>query len=84
MYEKFKKLFDRLRQNFSNADRIIAEYFNDPQNADVLNYIKAAALGAGVAIVVGTILEDVVTAGAGIADDWACFVLAWRIIRFAL
>jgi hypothetical protein len=33
---------------------------------------------------VGTILEDIITAGAGVADDWACFVLSYRIIRFAL
>ncbi len=36
------------------------------------------------AIIVGTILEDIITAGAGIADDWACFTLAYRIIRFAI
>jgi hypothetical protein len=50
----------------------------------LVTYIKTAAIGAGVAIVVGTILEDIITAGAGIADDWACFVLSYRIIRFAL
>jgi hypothetical protein len=79
---KFKHLIDRLKQNFSQADKIIAEYLQ--QNPDLLTYIKTAAIGAGVAIVVGTILEDIITAGAGIADDWACFVLSYRIIRFAL
>jgi hypothetical protein len=37
-----------------------------------------------VAIIVGTILEDILTLGAGIADDIASFALAYKIIRFAL
>jgi hypothetical protein len=80
--QKFKHLIERLKQNFQQADKIIAEYLRD--NGDLVTYIKTAAIGAGVAIVVGTILEDIITAGAGIADDWACFVLSYRIIRFAL
>lgn len=79
--DKLKHLIDRLKQNFDKADIIIAEYLR--QNPELVNYLKTAAIGAGVAIVVGTILEDVITAGAGIADDWACFVLSYRIIRFA-
>lgn len=80
---KLSHLIDRLRQNFSQADRIIAEFMRDPANADLVSYIKTAAISAGVGIIVGTIVEDVITAGAGIADDWACFVMAYRIIRFA-
>lgn len=80
--DKFKHLIDRLKQNFHQADQIIAEYLQ--QNPDLVTYIKGAAIGAGIAIVVGTIIEDVLTAGAGIADDWACFVLSYRIIRFAI
>lgn len=80
--EKFKHLIDRLKGNLGNADKIIAEYMQ--QNPDLVNYIKTAAIGAGIAIIVGTIIEDVLTAGAGIADDWACFVTAYRIIRFAI
>lgn len=79
---KFKHLIDRLKLNFQDADRIIAEYLK--QNPELLTYIKNAAIGAGIAIIVGTIIEDVITVGAGIADDWACFVLAYRIIRFAI
>jgi len=80
--EKFKHLIDRLKNNFQEADKIIAEYLH--QNPELLNHIKSAAIGAGVAIIVGTILEDIATAGIGVADDWACFVLSYRIIRFAL
>ena len=53
------------------------------QNPDLVNYIKSAAVGAGVAVVVGTILEDFLTLGGGIADDLPCFILAYRIVRFA-
>lgn len=80
--EKFKHLIDRLKNNFNQADKIIAEYMQ--QNPDLVTYIKTAAIGAGIAIIVGTIIEDILTAGTGIADDWACFTLAYRIIRFAV
>ncbi|HAO05239.1 MAG: hypothetical protein KA121_09240 [Ferruginibacter sp.] len=80
--DKFKHLIDRLRQNFQQADKIIAEFFY--QHPELKNYIKSTAIGAGIALIVSTILEDVITAGAGIADDWVCFVLAYRIIRFAV
>ncbi len=79
--DKFRHLIDRLRGNLSQADKIIAEYMQ--QNPDLVNYIKSAAVGAGVAVVVGTILEDFLTLGGGIADDLPCFILAYRIVRFA-
>jgi hypothetical protein len=53
------------------------------KNPDVEYWIKAAAVGAAMAIVVATIIEDIVTLGAGIADDWASFYLAYRLVRFA-
>jgi hypothetical protein len=46
-------------------------------------YLKAAAYGAATAIVVGTIVEDFLTVGVGIADDWASFTLAYRLVRVA-
>ena len=33
--------------------------------------------------VLGTILEDFLTLGGGIADDLPSFILAYRIVRFA-
>lgn len=59
--DKFKHLIDRLRQNFQQADKIIAEFLQ--QNPELVNYIKGAAVGAGITIIVGTILEDIITAG---------------------
>lgn len=80
---KLSYLVDRLRQHVSDADRIIAEFLRKPENADLVNYFKTAAIGAAVAIVVGTIAEDFVTLGGGIWDDLATLQLAYRIIRFA-
>jgi hypothetical protein len=52
----------------SKFKETIAEYLKD--NPDLVTYLKGAAIGAAVAIVVGTIVEDFLTAGAGILDDW--------------
>ncbi len=49
------------------------------QNPNMVPYLKAAAAG----IVIGTIIEDILTGGGGIADDWACFVAARMIYRVA-
>lgn len=48
------------------------------QNPAILPYLK----GAAAAVVIGTIVEDIVTEGIGVADDWQSFVIArtlWRI-----
>lgn len=80
--DKLRTLIKRLKQNIADADRIISEFLQ--QHPEVVTFIKAMAVGAGVAIIVGTLVEDVITAGAGILDDWASFQLAYRIIRFGL
>jgi len=80
--DKFRELIERLKRNLQNADKIIAEYLQ--QHPELLTYIKAVAIGAGVAIIVATLLEDILTGGLGIADDWASFMLAKRIIKYAL
>lgn len=53
------------------------------ENPDVVIYLKTAAVGAGVAIIVGTIVEDFLTAGVGISDDTQCFLLGYKLIRIA-
>ncbi|WP_443944112.1 hypothetical protein ACJVDH_14460 [Pedobacter sp. AW1-32] len=84
--EKFKSLIERLKsfQNFNfayNYDRIISEFMRD--NPDVAGYVRAAAIGAAVTLVVGTIVEDFLTAGVGVVDDIPTFILAYRIFRVA-
>jgi hypothetical protein len=52
-------------------------------NPDVLYYLKTAAAGAAVSIIVGTLIEDIITAGVGVTDDVPSFLLAYKIVRFA-
>ncbi|MEI6584295.1 MAG: hypothetical protein WCO43_11975 [Chitinophagia bacterium] len=52
-------------------------------NPEIVIYLKSAAVGAGVAIIVGTIVEDFLTAGVGISDDTQCFLLGYKLIRIA-
>jgi hypothetical protein len=80
--DKLSELIERLRNNLADGSRIIAEYMH--QHPELVTYIKGAAISGGVAIIVSTILEDILTLGAGVADDWASFVLAYKIIRFAI
>ncbi|SJZ84203.1 hypothetical protein [Sediminibacterium ginsengisoli] len=79
---KLARLAQKLTQNLSNTDAVIAEFFRDPDNASLLNYIKAAGYGVAAGIIVGTIIQDIATFGGGIVDDWASFTMAYRIIRF--
>lgn len=81
--DKIKNLLQRLHQYPGNIEYEIAIFLKDPNNADVLQAIQGALVGSAIAIVVGTIIEDVITAGVGIADDWACFMLAYKLVRVA-
>jgi hypothetical protein len=80
-FEKLKRLVEKLNENMSRVKETIAEYMKD--NPDLVTYLKGAAIGAAAAIVVGTIVEDFLTAGAGILDDWGHFWLAYKIVRYA-
>jgi hypothetical protein len=42
---------------------------------------KTMVVGAAVAIIVGTIVEDFLTAGVGVADDVQSVLLAYKLIR---
>jgi hypothetical protein len=53
------------------------------QYPELVTYLKTAAVGAAVAIVVGTIAQDFSSGGAGILDDIVCLRLAYKIVRFA-
>lgn len=79
--DKLKDLVERLKNRINDADAIISEYM--ASHPELVTYLKGAAIGAAVAIVVGTIAEDFFSGGSGILDDWASFKLAYRIVRFA-
>ncbi|SJZ61223.1 hypothetical protein SAMN04488132_103130 [Sediminibacterium ginsengisoli] len=81
--DRISRLAKKLMNNLQNSDAVIAEFFRDTANLPLLNYIKAAGVTVGVGIIVGTIVQDILTWGGGLADDWASFMLAGRIIRYA-
>jgi hypothetical protein len=76
-----KTIVDKLKNNMPSFEIIISQFCHD--NPELVTYLKSAAITAAVAIVVGTIVEDFATAGVGIADDWASFLMAYRIVKFA-
>lgn len=79
--DKIRHLVYRLKNNTNKFKEVIAQYLKE--NPDLVGYIKGAAFTSAVAIIVGTILEDIFSGGAGIADDWVSFKMAYDIIRFA-
>ena len=81
MAERIKNWVERTGKNAQNLEREIIVFLRE--NPDVATFLKAAAYGAAAGIVVATIVEDIVTLGAGIADDWASFAIAYRLVRVA-
>ncbi|MGN6435547.1 MAG: hypothetical protein ACTHMM_03400 [Agriterribacter sp.] len=79
--DKIKNLVRELKKNTDKIEEKILVYLRN--HPEIVEYIKVAAVGAATAIIVGTIIEDIVTLGAGIADDWASFMIATKLIRFA-
>lgn len=79
---KIKNLLEKLRNFPALATNYEIALFLK-QNQDVAQVIINAALTTGIAILVATIIEDIVTLGVGIADDVASFILAHRLITIA-
>ncbi len=79
--DKLKELVDKLKDDASKFKEVISEYLRE--HPELVTFLKAAAVGAAVAIIVGTIVEDFFSGGVGILDDIASFTLAYRIVRFA-
>jgi hypothetical protein len=73
---KLKDFLQSLLQNQANMNQKILVFLRE--NPEVKNWIMGAAAG----LIVATLVEDVVTGGVGIADDWASFLIArnmWRV-----
>ncbi len=79
--DKITNLLKKLKDKADNIEYEMGVFLKN--NPDVKSYLQGAAVGAAVVIVLGTIIEDILTAGAGIADDWACFMLAYKLVRVA-
>lgn len=52
-------------------------------NPDIAIIIKNSLLQAAAGIIVGTIIEDVLTSGAGLIDDIICFRISYTLVRVA-
>jgi hypothetical protein len=81
VFDKIKNLVKKLKDNFKDFEAIIARFLDE--NPDLKSYLKTTAYTAAAGIIVGTIIEDFLTAGAGVADDWTSFLVAKRIVEFA-
>lgn len=80
--DKLKELMKQLAEHPADYDIILPVFCQN--NPDVVTYIKNAALGVAFVLVVGTLVEDILTGGSGIADDWASFIAAQKLVRFAM
>jgi hypothetical protein len=79
--DKIKRLIEKLREAGAGFEATVAGYLRE--NPELVNYFKVAAIGAAVAIVVGTIVEDFLTGGAGLWNDIQSCALAYKIVRYA-
>jgi len=74
---RIKKLIEELSKDLENAERELQGFLD--RNPALIPAIE----GVAVAIVVGTLIQDVLTLGTGIADDAATFYIAQRLIHLA-
>jgi hypothetical protein len=76
--ERLKKLLKELAVAPQvNQEQLIFAFLR--ANPNIVPYLKSAAAG----VIVATIIEDIVTEGAGVADDWESFVIARTLWRAA-
>ena len=80
-WERIRKFMERLGHNPSDIDLECAKFLRE--NPDIAVAFKSAATTIGISIAVATVVEDILTLGAGIADDWACFMVSYRLIKIA-
>jgi hypothetical protein len=83
MLDRIQRFLEDLLRNqhpYTYEKAILAFLRN---NTDIAQHFKNSVIYAASAIIIGTLIEDILTAGAGILDDWACFVIASRFISIA-
>jgi len=82
--DKLKLFLQEAAKNLNGiTPEIILELLQKPEYKELLKYIKTTVVGAAVVIVVGTIVEDFITAGAGMWNDVQSVLLAYKLIRIA-
>jgi hypothetical protein len=81
--KRLERVYERLKETDPDTwDKEIGLILRrDPELA---RFIRNAIIGTAIVVVVGTILEDVLTYGAGIVNDFYCFLMAYRLVAVAL
>jgi hypothetical protein len=78
--ERIKRFWQRIKNlPLSQVDLEVAKFLNE--NSDIRKEIIIAVNTFGIAIIIGTLIEDIYTLGFGVMDDPASFYVAWRLIR---
>ncbi len=79
--KRIMDFFNRVRPAIGTVDLDveIARFLRE--NEDIKKVIAAALVGTAITIVIGTIVEDFVTLGVGLADDIPTFYIAYRLVR---
>lgn len=81
--DKIRNLIDKLKKFPAIPSYYEMQNFLD-NNPSIKTLLKHTAVTAGIAILVATIVEDILTAGIGIADDVPSCMLAYRLVTIAL
>jgi ferredoxin len=79
---RLRELLRQLAMSGTNYNIVITTFLK--HNPDIVVYIQSALIGAAVVVVVGTLIEDILSGGFGILDDWLHFMMAYRLVRFAM
>lgn len=77
VYQEIVKLVKRVVETGEDVDTAVQSFLIE--HPEVKNYLIAAAVG----ITIGTLVEDILTAGGGILDDPASLGVVWALIRAA-
>ena len=75
--QRIAEFVEQVIQSGENAEQAARRFLAEHPE------IKYYLIGAAVIVVVGTIIEDIITLGGGILDDPASFAVAWALVRVA-
>lgn len=81
--DKVKNFVRELARNPIDIEEKIIVFLRENRSSTSSLDLPTILRTTAAVIVIGTIVEDIVTGGVGIADDWASFVIARNMIRIA-
>lgn len=81
--DKVKNFVRDLARNPIDLEKKIIVFLKENRSSTAGLDLPTILRTTAAVIIIGTIVEDIVTGGVGIADDWASFVIARNMIRIA-